>query len=155
MSKTIKICLAASSGGHLEQVLKLKPLSDKYKMFLVTEKTNFDPKTYGLRTYFMNQVNRREWTMPFAMVVNAVRACRILILEKPDVIISTGVLATIPLCLIAKMTGRKLIFIESFAKTTSGTLTGRLLYKFADRFIVQWPQMKSVYPKAEYWGGIY
>jgi UDP-N-acetylglucosamine:LPS N-acetylglucosamine transferase len=76
-------------------------------------------------------------------------------LEKPDVIICTGVLAMIPLCLICKLFGKKLIFIESFAKVTSPTRSGKLLYRFADQFYVQWPQMLEVHPNAIYVGGIY
>ena len=75
--------------------------------------------------------------------------------ERPDVVVSTGALAVIPFCLIAKLFRRKLVFIESFAKVTSGNLTGRFLYRFADRFYVQWESMLKVYPKAVYRGGIY
>ena len=75
--------------------------------------------------------------------------------KKPDVVICTGVLAMIPICLISKLMGKKLIYIESFAKVTSPTETGKLLYKFADQFYVQWKPMLKVYPKAIYLGGIY
>ena len=75
--------------------------------------------------------------------------------EKPDVVICTGVLAMIPMCLIAKMMGKKLIYIESFAKVTSPTETGKVVYKFADQCDVQWDSMLSIYPKAIYLGGIY
>lgn len=75
--------------------------------------------------------------------------------EKPDIIICTGVLAMIPICLVSKIAGKRLIYIESFAKVTSATLTGKLLYKFADQFYVQWKSMLKVYPKAIYLGGIY
>ena len=51
--------------------------------------------------------------------------------------------------------GKKLIYIESFAKVTSPTETGKLLYKFADQFYVQWKPMLKFYPKAIYLGGIY
>ena len=54
-----------------------------------------------------------------------------------------------------KIAGKRLIYIESFAKVTSATLTGKLLYKFADQFYVQWKSMLKVYPKAIYLGGIY
>ena len=50
---------------------------------------------------------------------------------------------------------RKLIYIESFAKVTTPTETGKLMYKIADQFYVQWPQMKRVFPNAIYLGGIY
>ena len=70
-------------------------------------------------------------------------------------IISTGVLATVPLCLVCKLFGKKLIFIESYAKVKTPTLTGKLLYPFADRFYVQWQELLEFYPKARYVGGIY
>ena len=75
--------------------------------------------------------------------------------EKPDVVICTGVLAMIPICLVSKFMGKKLIYIESFAKVTSPTETGKLLYKFADQFYVQWKPMLKFYPKAIFLGGIY
>ena len=59
------------------------------------------------------------------------------------------------MCLIGKLFKKKLIFIESFAKVNSPTLTGKLLYKFADQFYVQWEQMKEHYPNAIFKGGIY
>ena len=89
------------------------------------------------------------------MLANSFRALWIMLKERPDVVITTGVLAVIPLCLLAKLFGRKLIYIESFAKVTSPTETGKLMYKFADRFYVQWESMLEIYPDAVYLGGIY
>ena len=51
--------------------------------------------------------------------------------------------------------GKKVIYIESFAKRTSPTLSGRLVYPVATKFVVQWESMQRFYPKAEYWGWIY
>ena len=155
-SKEKKLSFAASSGGHYEQLLMLKPLMEKYESFIITEKTTYDTSVDGVRSYYMKQVNRKELTFLPRMFVNAIRSLRIYFKEKPDVIICTGVLAMIPICLIAKKFGKKkLIYIESFAKVTSATQTGKFLYKYADRFYVQWPQMKEIYPDAVYLGGIY
>lgn len=153
--KNIKICFAASSGGHYEQLMMLKPLMDKYDSFVVTEATKYNSKAKGEKTYYLHQVNRREFTTPFWMIVNTFKSISILHSEKPDLIICTGVLAMIPLCLLMKLHRKKLIYIESFAKVTSPTETGKLLYKYADQFYVQWPEMKKIYPKAIYLGGIY
>ena len=57
--------------------------------------------------------------------------------------------------LLSKIFHRKLIFIESFAKINSPTETGKLLYKFADQFYVQWEPMLDIYPNAIFLGGIY
>ena len=153
MSK--KLCFAASSGGHFEQISMLKPLMEKYDSFVVTEETAYKAVIKGQKMYYMHQVNRREKLMPLWMMVNTMRSIRIMISEKPDVVITTGVLAMIPLCLLTKLFRKKLIYIESFAKVSSPTQTGKLLYKYADQFYVQWESMKKFYPNAIYLGGIY
>ena len=50
---------------------------------------------------------------------------------------------------------KKIIYIESFAKLKNESVTGRMVYRFADKFFVQWPEMLMVYPKAEYHGTVY
>ena len=80
---------------------------------------------------------------------------RIVRKEKPNVVICTGVLAMIPMCLLCKLRGGKVIYIESYAKVNSPTETGKLLYRFADQFYVQWETMHKFYPKAKCIGGIY
>lgn len=153
--KDIKICFAASSGGHFEQILMLKPLMEKYNSFLLTEKTTYKTEVKNVRMHYLHQVNRKEVLFPLEMVGNAFRSLYFFVKERPDVVITTGVLAVIPMCLLAKLFRRKLIYLESFAKVTSPTETGKLLYKYADQFYVQWPQMKEIYPNAIYLGGIY
>ena len=150
-----KVCFAASSGGHFEQISMLKPLMDEYDSIVVTEATEYKASIKGKRLYYLHQVNRKEWTLPVWMITNAFKSLVLVVKEKPDVIITTGVLAMIPLCLIAKLFGKKLVYIESFAKIYSPTETGKFLYKFADRFYVQWKSMKKFYPNAIYLGGIY
>lgn len=150
-----KICFAASSGGHFEQIMMLKPLMEKYDSFIITEKTSYQTEIKGKKMYYLHQVNRKEWSFPFAMTGNAFRSLFFFIKEKPDAVITTGVLATIPMCLLAKLFHRKLIYIESFAKVSTPTQTGKFLYKYADQFYVQWPKMKEIYPDAIYLGGIY
>lgn len=150
-----KICFIASSGGHFEQLMMLKPLMKKYDSFIVTEKTNYSVSNLEFNTYYLHQVNRREKSFIFRMIGNSLKTLKILISERPDVVISTGALATIPMCLFGKIFGKKIIFIESFAKVNSQTLTGKLVYKFADQFYVQWDEMKKFYPNAICKGGIY
>ena len=150
-----KICFTASSGGHFEQLMMLKPLMDKYDSFIVTEKTGYSVIKDDRQVYYLKQVNRHERSFIFKMLANTFSSLNIFIKEKPDVVISTGALATIPMCLLSKVFRKKVIFIESFAKITSPTLTGKLIYKFADQFYVQWEQMKEHYPDAICEGGIY
>ncbi len=151
----MKLLFAASSGGHFEQIMMLKPLMEKYESVLLTEKTDYGTGNTGIRTIYIPQINRKEFTFIFKFIANTFRAIKIYHKEKPDIMITTGVLAIIPLALIMKLHRKKLVYIESFAKVTSKTLSGKLLYKFADQFYVQWESMLKLYPKAIYKGGIY
>lgn len=152
--KDVKVCFAASSGGHLEQLLMLKPLMLRYESFILTEKTQYD-STFPVPVYYLKQVNREEPSFVPLMVANAILSLRLFLRERPDVVVCTGVLATIPMCLIAKAYGAKVVYIESFAKISSPTETGKFLHRFADRFYVQWKPMLDVYPDARYIGGVY
>lgn len=155
MDKKLKICFAASSGGHLEELMMLKPLMETYDSFIVTEKTPYISNTQNIKTYYLKQVNRREKLVGVWLILNSILSLQIFMKEKPDAIICTGVLATLPLCVICKIFRKKIIYIESFAKVTSGNLSGKFVYKFADRFYVQWKSMLEVYPRALYLGGIF
>ena len=60
MKKNIKMCFAASSGGHFEQLMMLKPLMKKYDSFILTEKTLYKANSKDTKTYYVAQVNRKE-----------------------------------------------------------------------------------------------
>ena len=74
---------------------------------------------------------------------------------KPKIIITTGTHTAVPMCYIGKIFGSKIIFIETFANKNTKTLSGKMVYPIADLFIVQWEEMKKLYPKAVYGGAIY
>lgn len=151
----VKLCFISSSGGHFEQLMMLKPLMGKYSSIIVTEKTKYKSIDVLNKVYYLRQVNRKEKNFIINLVWNSVYSMKVFLKEKPDIIITTGALSVIPFVLISKLFGKKLIFIESFAKIDSPTLTGRLLYRFADEFYVQWESMLKFYPNALYLGSIY
>lgn len=82
-------------------------------------------------------------------------AFRVLFKERPDVIISSGACVAVPFFYIGKLLGAKLIYIEVFDRTDKSTITGRLVYPITDKFIVQWDEMKKVYPKAINLGSLF
>ena len=82
----MKICFAASSGGHFEQLMMLKPLMEKYESFVVTEKTGYEVKT-PVKCYYLQQVNRRQWRCLFYLLKNTVDSLRLLHKEQPDVVV--------------------------------------------------------------------
>lgn len=150
-----KVLLAASSGGHLDEISNLDLLGEKHEVILLTEKTTCGVSSWFRRVHYVPQVNRKEWLCLPKLLVIAWQSFRLLCREKPDVVISIGALATIPVCLLAKVMRKKVLYIETFARIDSPSLTGKLLYRIADKTIIQWPELQRFYPEAIYGGSIY
>lgn len=153
--KKKKICFVSSSGGHLEEISRLKDIEKKYDNFLITEKNSFSQVNFSKKQYYLPQTNRKEILFIFKFIFSFIKSFFIFIKEKPNVIISTGALSSYPMCIIGKLFKKKVIYIESFARCDKPSLTGKLLYKKADLFIVQWEEMLEFYPDAIFGGGIF
>lgn len=154
--KNIKVCLTSSAGGHFMQLKQLFKMTQKYNTFILTEKNEISKgceKKYKMK--FLMQQERKNITFIFEFIYNLLKNLGTIFINNPDVIISTGAGATAFSCLFTKIFGGKVIYIESFAKVNSKTITGKIVYSFADEFYVQWEEMKKLYPKAHYEGGIY
>lgn len=151
----MKLCFVASSGGHWEELSCLKKIADNNTSFFVTEKSGQLENINLKNAYILNQINRTEKNFIIHFFKLFFKAYSILKKENPDVIISTGALIAFPFCLLAKLSRKKVIYIESFARVYEKSLTGKLIYPFADLFIVQWKPMLKCYPKAIYAGGIF
>ena len=153
----MKICFVSSSGGHLEQIMQLKGVFNTYDCFFVTSKTKAS-ESMKEKKYLVNDLSRKD-TNIFQYIIKTIECIKeannILNIENPDIVITTGAGAAIPLCLLAKFKKKKLIYIESFARIDTPNATGKLLYYFADVFIIQWPELKKYFPKAIYGGWIY
>ncbi len=154
-TKKIKICLASSSGGHFEQLMMLKSLVNKYNGYIVTEKIGYDVKAGNIPVKYVLAINRTDKLFALKFLLNIIKSFFIIVCNRPDYIISTGALAAVPLMVWTKIFGGKVIYIESFAKISSPNISGKIAYKFADQFYVQWESMKKFYPNAICKGGIY
>lgn len=89
------------------------------------------------------------------LIKNTFLAIKVLLKERPDLIISSGAAVAVPFFYIGKILGAKLIYIEVFDRIDKPTVTGKLVYPIADKFIVQWEEQKKVYPKAINLGSIF
>lgn len=147
--------MAASSGGHLEEALALKALRERYDTALITEKTEYKVNCWQDSVYLMPQVNRKELKSLIQYVGIFFTTLKILLKEKPDVVLSTGAMVAFPALLLGKLLGKKIIFIECMFNVDEPTLTGKLTYRFADLFIVQWEEMLQVYPNAVLGGRVF
>lgn len=151
----VKIGFIASSGGHWEELMCLNEIAKENDSFFVTEDGGQIQDSKIENAYTIPQINRYEkrFVAHFLKLFSTAR--KILKKEKPDVIITTGALVAFPFCFIAKRMRIKVVYIESFARVNNSSLTGKLVYPFADLFLVQWEPLLKIYPKAKYVGGIF
>lgn len=157
-----KVLFIASTGGHLEELTQLKELFNIYDYYIITEKTK---SNLGLLKKYPNRVSflvygtyatpLKKIVYPFKLLFNTIKSFFLYLKIRPKYIVSTGAHTSGPMCLIGKILGSKIIFIETFANSKTRSKTGRIVYKFADLFIVQWKEMLELYPKATYGGWIF
>ena len=154
-----KVLFISSTGGHLSEMLQLKPLFKKYDYHIITEKTK---STIGLKDKYKNKVDYLVYgtkhhmlSYIFIFTYNIFKSLFLFIKIRPKIIITTGTHTAVPICYIGKLFGSKIIFIETFANSETKTLSGKLVYPIANLFIVQWESMLKLYPKAVYGGWIY
>lgn len=150
-----KACFIASSGGHWEELMCLREITDAYDTFYVTEEGGQAKDSNLEKVYTLPQINRHEKKFFRHFVKLFKSTFEIFKKEKPDFVITTGALIAFPFCVFAKFQGIKVIYIESFARVNNPSLTGKLVYPFADLFLVQWEPLLKFYPKAKYAGGIF
>lgn len=157
--KKKKVMFIASTGGHLNELFQLKPLFNHYDYHIVTEKTD---SNVSLKKEYKDKINfviygtkDHKFTYLFKLFLNCWIELFIFIKTRPKYIVTTGAHIAGPMCCLGKIFGSKVIFIETFANSHSKTITGKLVYKFADLFIVQWESMLKLYPNAVYWGSVY
>ncbi len=154
-----KVLFISSTGGHLSEMLQLKSMFKNYDYHIITEKTksNISLKAdYKKRISFLIYGTKdHPISYPFKLLANCFKSLYLYFRIHPDYIITTGAHTAGPMCLIGKIFGSRVVYIETFANMNSKTVTGRLLYPFSDRFIVQWKEMKKHYKDAIDGGWIY
>lgn len=154
-----KVLFISSTGGHLSELMQLKSMFNKYDFHIITEKTKSNmylKDKYPKRVnYLIYGTKSNMLTYPFKLIGNCFKSLYFYLKIRPKAIITTGAHTAGPMCCIGKIFGSKIIYIETFANSETKSVTGKMVYKFADLFIVQWEDMLKLYPKAKYGGWIY
>jgi hypothetical protein len=148
----VKVALVCSSGGHLAQLHRLRPWWSRHERLWVTFDT---PDALALLAdepvIWAHHPTTRN--LPNA-IRNLGLAVRILLRERPDVVVSDGAGVAFPFFLVAKILRAKTVYIEVYDRLDSRTLTGRLCAPITDLFCVQWEEQRRLYPRAKLIGAL-
>lgn len=149
-----KVIFAASSGGHLTEILKLEKLFNEYNYLLVTEKTDVTDELkdkYNMK-FLKYGPCKNKLKYILTIMYNLFLTIKIVVKFRPDTIVSTGAQIGGFFCYVGKFFGAKVIYIETMAKIKELSGTGNNVYKIADKFYVQWEGLAKKLDKAEYIG---
>lgn len=151
-NRPLKICFAASAGGHMLQLLKLDHLKNEHSSVYISTSPILSNKLSSKGAFYsVGESNRQHW---FSILRVFFKCMRIMRRERPDVVISTGASIGFIAGFLCKMQGGKIIWIDSITNVQKLSLSGRLIRPFADLFIVQWQHLKDRYSTAEYLGNL-
>lgn len=154
-----KVIFISSTGGHLSELMQLKRIFNNYDYHIITEKTDttiklkndygkrIDYLVYGARNYLFSYI--------FKFSYNVIKSFFLYLKIRPDVIVTTGAHTAVPICYIAKFFKKKIIFVESFARVNSKSMSGKMINKIADVFLVQHKELLDVYENSTYKGDLY
>jgi UDP-N-acetylglucosamine:LPS N-acetylglucosamine transferase len=143
----MKILLVASTGGHFQALQRLHLFWKKHDCCWVTFKS---PSTElilsGEKIYWAYSPTNRN--LP-NLIRNFWLAVRVILQEKPALILTTGAGVAVPFLIFGKILGAKTTFIESFTRVQELSLSARLALPFLDVIYVQWQQLQDKYPQAK------
>ncbi|MGL5810626.1 MAG: UDP-N-acetylglucosamine--LPS N-acetylglucosamine transferase [Nocardioides sp.] len=142
-----RVLLVGSSGGHLAQLMTLRPWWEQSERAWVCFDTidaigqlaDEDDVTWAYRPTTRNIPN---------LLRNTWQAVRVLRGFRPDVIVSTGAAVAFPYFVLGWLTRRRTVYIEVYDRIDSPTMTGRLVRPFADLMLTQWPEQNVLYDDA-------
>ena len=144
------VLLVGSSGGHLAQLLALRPWWATVPRTWVTFDTS-DARSQLLEeavVYAHHPTTRNLRNL----VRNTFVAVRLMRRLKPTMVVSTGAAVAFPFFVLAKLAGVPRVYIEVFDRVDSRTLTGRLCRPLSSEFLVQWEQQVPLYKGARVLG---
>ena len=152
-SSKLKLLVVLGEGGHTTELLNLvEHLGDLYDYhYLISREDNLSAGhiRYPGPLYRVTRPRGKQTSVlrsAFRTLGTAIESLWVLIRIRPTAILSTGPALAVPVSVIGKVLGARIIFVETGSRIQSLSLTGRIIYRWANLFFVQWPQLREKLP---------
>jgi len=142
------LCVVCSAGGHLTEAIAALEKTEVPMYFVTYGEPHVRQRLADKEAYFVKDPH----TSLLGYLINTGQSIHILWKKKPKVIFTTGAGIALATCVFGKIMGAKIIFLESGARITTASKTGKLMYYIADSYLVQWKPLLKLFPKATYAG---
>lgn len=137
------VLFVGSSGGHLAQLMCLKPWwQDLVRTWVTFDKPDARSLLADEAVIWAYHPTTRNLPMLGRNTVLALRHVRRL---RPDLVVSTGAAVAFPFFAVARLLGIPTMYVEVFDRVDSPTLTGRFCRPITTTFCVQWPEQQPLY----------
>lgn len=155
----MKILVVLGEGGHTTELLRLIDLlDDQYHYhYIISQEDNLSVcrirKPGPIHSLW--RPRGKNTPLPLAALRTlgvCLQSLRVLLQVRPTAILSTGPAIAVPVSLLGRLMGVRIIFVETGSRVTRLSLTGRIMYQIAHLFFVQWPQLQEKWPRSIYEG---
>lgn len=147
------LLLVASSGGHLLQLVALRPAWEPFSRVWVS----FDAP--DARSLLAEEQVVHAYSPTNRNVINLLRnlvlAVRVVAQVRPRVMVTTGAGVAVPFGVVARLFGSRLVYVESMTRIERPSLTYRLIRPFVTRTYVQWAELEAAVPGARHLGTVF
>lgn len=151
--EAVDVLLVCTSGGHLLQLLSLRPAWEGFSRTWVTyDKSDARSLLADEHVVFAHGPGTRNVKNLFRNLSCALHVIR---RHRPRVILSTGAAVAVPFAWVGRLHGAKVVYVESFTRVEAPSFSCRLLAPVADRIYVQWPELAGAVPGARYVGNVF
>jgi len=157
--RMMKMLVVLGEGGHTKELLALLDSMEedhRYGYLIIDDDKVSEKKVQKPGPVFRVVRPRYKELHLFKDVLSTLRCFwqSFLVLRRfrPDVVLSSGPAVAVPVSVLSRLSRIKVIFMETGSRVASLSLTGKIMYRFAHLFFVQWPGLKKKYPKAIYAG---
>lgn len=173
-----KTLIVLGSGGHTAEMMAIvkqlnkQNYSPRYYILASTDRTSeakvldYEEPNTSECDYQLLRINRSRHvgqsylSSVFTTIRSIIQSIPLVAKLQPELILCNGPGTCVPICLIAfvlKFLGvlsaqSKIVFVESFCRVKTVSLSGKMLMPFVDSFVVQWPQLVDFSPKVKYFG---
>ena len=176
-----KTFIVLGSGGHTAEMIKLlsgmtlknfspriyiaantdKMSEEKIKAFESSYNPDSGKESFEVRRISRARNVRQSWlSTPLTTAWSIIKTMLLVLRNQPDLILCNGPGTCIPVCIwgfllkLLYVKETRIVYVESICRVKHLSLSGRLLYYFADVLVVQWPRLKEKYPRTTYLGKI-
>jgi beta-1,4-N-acetylglucosaminyltransferase len=146
------VFFVASSGGHLQQLYRLRAAAGRADQVWVTfDRSDARSLLRDQRVLYAYHPTNRSLKN---LLKNLTLAARLIAKERPSAVVTTGAGVGVPFCWIGRLFGARIVFVESLTRIHSSSLSGKLIRPVAHRYFVQWPELASRIRRARYCGTV-